>query len=144
MTMASGVYGNFLEDAITNVKAFALNASDTIKISLVTDTHTPNFDTHDEFADITNEITGTGYTAGGPTLASSTWGISSTFVVFDANDISLSTTTLTNVRGGVLYDDTLSGDPLCCAITFGADFSTTAGTFAVTHSASGIWRVSFA
>jgi hypothetical protein len=141
--MASNTYGIFVRDALGNTKAIDMDA-DSFKYALVLDTYTPNFSTHDEYADITNEVSGTGYTATGPTLASSTWAISSTYVMFDAADISLSTTTLTNVRGGVLYDDTISGDPLVCAITFGADYSTTAGTFAVTHSANGIWRVQFA
>jgi hypothetical protein len=46
--------------------------TDTIKVALTTSTYTPNLDTHDYFDDITNEITGTGYTAGGATLASKT------------------------------------------------------------------------
>lgn len=143
MTMASGVFGPFIRDAITNTKAFALNASDTVKFEFVSDTHTPNFDTHDEEADITNEVTGTGYTTGGEALASPTFGISSGFATFDATDVSLSTTTLADVRGVVTFDDTLTGDPLLHAVTFGADYSTTAGTFAITWNASGIWRIDY-
>ncbi len=143
MTMASNTYGIFVRDALGNTKAIDMDA-DSFKYALVTDAYTPNFSTHDEYADLTHEISGTGYTAGGPVIGSTTWAISSTYVVFDGNDLSLTTSTLTNVRGGAPYDDTISGDPLVCAITFGADYSTVAGTFAVTHSASGIWRVQFA
>jgi hypothetical protein len=46
--------------------------SDTIKVSLHSNSYTPNLDTHETLADVTNEITGTGYTAGGATLASKT------------------------------------------------------------------------
>jgi hypothetical protein len=46
--------------------------SDTIKCALATSAYTPNLDTHAYFSDITNEITGTGYTAGGATLTSPT------------------------------------------------------------------------
>lgn len=46
--------------------------SDTIKAALTTSAYTPNLDTHETFADVTNEITGTGYTAGGVALASKT------------------------------------------------------------------------
>lgn len=42
--------------------------SDTIKIALMTNTYSVNLDTHETFADITNEVSGTGYTAGGATL----------------------------------------------------------------------------
>lgn len=43
--------------------------TDTFKIMLTTSAYTPNQDTHDFRDDVTNEITGTGYTAGGATLA---------------------------------------------------------------------------
>lgn len=46
--------------------------SDTIKAALTTNTYSQNLDTHETFADVTNEVTGTGYTAGGTTLASKT------------------------------------------------------------------------
>jgi hypothetical protein len=35
--------------------------TDTIKVALVTSSYTPNADTHEDMADITNEVTGTGY-----------------------------------------------------------------------------------
>ena len=39
--------------------------NDTIKVMLVTSAYTPDQDAHDFKDDITNEISGTGYTAGG-------------------------------------------------------------------------------
>lgn len=58
--------------------------SDTIKAALTTSAYTPNLDTHEFFSDVTNEITGTGYSAGGVALSSKTiaytaansWGVS--------------------------------------------------------------------
>jgi hypothetical protein len=47
-------------------------ASDTIKGALVGSAYTPDFTAHQFFSSITNEVTGTGYTAGGATLASKT------------------------------------------------------------------------
>jgi hypothetical protein len=143
MTMASGVYGLFLRDAIRNTKAFALNASDTVKWQFVSDAYTPDFNAHDEEVDITNEVTGTGYTSGGETLGSPTFNLSSGFDIFDGTDVSLSNTTLTNVRGVVGFDDTIANDPLLWATTFGADYSTVNGTFAITWSSNGIWRIDF-
>ena len=43
--------------------------TDTQKVAATTNTYTPNQDTHDYFNDVTNEITDTGYTAGGATLS---------------------------------------------------------------------------
>lgn len=143
MTMASGLYGPFLRDAINNAKAFNLNASDVIKWQFVSDTYTPDFNTHDEEADITNEVTGTGYTTGGETLSTPTFTIASGFATFDGVDVSLATTTLTNVRGVVGFDNTVAGLPLLWSTTFGQDYSTVAGTFAITWNASGIWRIDY-
>lgn len=46
--------------------------TDTLKIALTTSSFTANLDTMDFFDDVTNEVTGTGYTAGGATLGSKT------------------------------------------------------------------------
>jgi hypothetical protein len=46
--------------------------TDTIKVALTTSTYVPDIDVHDFFNDVTNEVTGTGYTAGGATLATPT------------------------------------------------------------------------
>lgn len=142
MAMASGIYGPFIRDSLNNVKAFDLDA-DTIKWQTTSDTYTPDFDTHDEEADLTNEVTGTGYTTGGEALASVTSAIASGVYTFDAADISLATTTLASVEGVIVMDDTLTGDPLIVAVDFGSPVSTTAGTFAVTWNASGIFTIDY-
>lgn len=46
--------------------------SDTIKMALASASYTPNLDTHEVFSDMTNEVSGTGYSAGGATLGSKT------------------------------------------------------------------------
>ena len=46
--------------------------ADTIKMALCTSLYTPDYDLHDYFNDVTNEVVGTGYTAGGAALASKT------------------------------------------------------------------------
>ena len=142
MTMASGIYGPLVRDAFTNAKAFALNASDAVDLDLLSDTHTPAFDTDDELADLDNIVTGTGW-AGALNLTSPTFAIASGYATFDAADVSESSTTLTGVEGCALWDDTLAGDPLLCAVDFGSTYATTAGTFAITWSASGIFRFKY-
>jgi len=142
MTMASGLYGPFIRDAMNNTKAFALNASDVVKHDLVTDTYTPDFNVHDELADITNIVTGTGW-AGALTLASPTFTIAAGVAKFDGTDISVATTTLTGVEGIILWDDTIAGDPLLCSVDFGSTYATSAGTFAVTWNAAGIFTITY-
>ncbi|MFI8229424.1 hypothetical protein ACIGDI_11375 [Streptomyces sp. NPDC085900] len=95
--------------------------SDTIKVALVKSTYTPNQNTHDEWADVSaNEVTGTGYAAGGIALASKTitYNTTNKYWTFDAAD---STWTNTNVlfRYAVIYDDTATGKPLLGYVDFG-------------------------
>ena len=61
--------------------------TDTIKVAAATNTYSVNQDTHDFFDDITNEVTGTNYTAGGATLASVTVARATNTVTFDAADV---------------------------------------------------------
>lgn len=53
--------------------AFAIDfITDTLKVMLATSDYTPNRDTHETKADVTDEVSGPGYTAGGEELASKT------------------------------------------------------------------------
>jgi hypothetical protein len=118
--------------------------SDTIKVALVASTYVPDQDSHDNFDDVTNEITGTGYTAGGTTVTglSVTADNTNNIGVFDADDISWSNTTIT-ARAAVIYKSSgvASTSPLIAYIDFGSDKSTTEGTFGVTWGASGVLYV---
>lgn len=61
--------------------------TDTVHVSAHTNTYSPNQDTHDFFDDVTNEVTGTNYTAGGTALGSVTLTRTTTTVTFDAADV---------------------------------------------------------
>tara|TARA_B000000565_G_scaffold249866_1_gene221726 strand:+ start:1911 stop:2252 length:342 start_codon:yes stop_codon:yes gene_type:complete len=108
---------------------------------LVTSSYTPDFDTHDYKADVTNEVSGTGYSAGGASLTSVTFTISSGSLVWDAADVSWTESTITSAAAAVIYDDTLTNDPLIAYIDFGGSFSTTSGTFQIQWNASGIFTL---
>lgn len=144
MAMATGWFGLTLEKMFENSSAVDLDG-DALKAMLVTDTYTPNFDTHDFHNDVTNEVSGTGYTAGGTTVAGVASGVASGFYTFDANDFSWTTATFT-ARGDVVYDSTpgsTSTNWLLFARTYGSDFSVTAGTFTTQQNASGLWQVDY-
>lgn len=115
--------------------------TDTIKVALVTSSYTPDQDTHDFFDDVTNEVSGTGYTAGGASLANKTVTQDNTNNkgVFDADDVTWSTSTIT-ARGAVLYKSTGTAgtSPLICYIDFGSDKSSAGGNFTIQWNASGI------
>lgn len=114
--------------------------SDTIKVMLCTSTYTPSQTTHAYKSSITNEVTGTGYTAGGATLGSPTATKSSLVVSLDAADTSWTTSTIT-ARYAVIYKDTGSAatSPVLGYVDFGADATSTAGTFTITWDATGIF-----
>ena len=115
--------------------------TDTIKVALVTSSYTPNQDTDDMFDDVTNEVSGTGYTAGGASLANKTVTQDNTDNegVFDADDVTWSTSTIT-ARAAVVYKSTgtASTSPLICYIDFGSDKISTAGNFIIAWNAEGI------
>lgn len=200
------VTGNFFRNAIA--KAFNKEIdfdTDTIKVMLCTSTYTPDLDAHIYKSSVTNEVSGTGYTAGGATLASASstytaansWGtaranstaytlgqivrpatgngflyqvstagtsgasiptyptvigqtvtdggvtwtcVGSGILALDGADTSWASSTIT-ARYAVIYDSTPGTDatrPLIALINFGADMSSTAGTFLITWDAAGI------
>ena len=115
--------------------------TDTIKVALLTG-HTPAQDTHDFFNDVSaNEITGTGYTAGGATLGTKTitYDTASDQIRMDAADTTWTTSTLSATHA-VVYKDTGTSttSPVLGLVDFGGTVSTTAGTFQITWDATGI------
>jgi hypothetical protein len=114
--------------------------TDTLKVSLHTSTYAINIDTHVFFSDLTNEVVGTGYTAGGATLASVVGTVNTTNdrAEFDAADTSWTTATIT-ARYAVIYKSTgVAGtSPLIGLIDFTTDQTSTAGTFTIVWAANG-------
>ena len=143
--MASKIYGNFLLKALNKEVDFD---SDTIKVALLTSSYTPNQDTHDYFNDVsTYEVTGTGYTQGGITLASktATYDSGTNVIVLDAADVTWSSSTIT-ARYAVVYDSTgtSSTSALIGYVDFGSDQSSTNGNFTITWDSTGIVRITVA
>jgi hypothetical protein len=118
----------------------------TFKCQLHSSSYTPNLNTHTVRADLTNELaTQYGYTQGGATLGSVTWGAAANVCTFDSGDVQWTASggDLT-ARFAVIYDDTPSSplDPLVCYClldTTPTDVTATNGnTFTVQMNASGI------
>ena len=116
--------------------------TDTIKVSAHTNTYSPNQDTHDFFDDITNEVTGTNYTAGGATLGSVTLTRSTNTVTFDAADVvwSQSGAGFSTARKFVIYRSTGSAatSRLFSVVTADADVGNVTGDLTIAWNASGI------
>lgn len=144
--MASGIYLSHKRGVFDNGTNLRVDwDADTVKLALLDSGHTPDFDTHNFFDDVeADEVSGTGYTGGGATLASVTITPDTTNdrVDVDATDVSWTTSTIT-ARYGVLYKSTgtSSTSPLIALIDFTEDKISTAGTFLVQWNASGIVRL---
>lgn len=140
--MASLAYTAYTGSALKGSIALL---TDTIKIALCTSSYTPNQDSHDFFDDITNEVVGTGYTAGGATLASKTVtqvdGTNLNF--FDAADTSWTSSTIT-ARYAIIYKSTgtASTSPLIGYFDFVTNRTSSSDTFYIQWSASGILQIS--
>lgn len=140
--MASLIYTSF-PTKLLNGGGIDLD-TDTIKCALVSSSYTPDQDAHDFFDDITNEVTGTGYSAGGATLGSKTvtQSNSTNSVTFDAADATWASSTIT-ARYAVIYKSTgtAATSPLICLIDFGSNISSSDSTFTVAFSADGILKL---
>jgi len=77
----------------------------------------------------TNEVSGTGYTAGGNSLTAVAPTSSGTTAYLDFNDTTWSTATIT-ARGALIYNSTQS-DKAVAVLDFGSDKTSTAGDFTI-------------
>lgn len=106
--------------------------SHTFKIALYDSTATLNASTTDYSA--TNEVTGTGYSAGGIALTAVAPVESGTGALADFNDATFSTVTLT-ARGALVYNTTTEGGAgttnAVFVLDFGRDITRTAADFVV-------------
>ena len=130
--MASFVYNSVLTDVVNADLDFAV---DSFKMMLVTSSYSASKSAHAKRSSVTNEISGTGYTAGG---AATTCTISDDtnkkILTFSA--VSWSSATFTaaaavifKARGGAA-----SADELVAFIDFNGDVVSTGGTFSVSSS----------
>lgn len=141
---ASGLFvATFVDVVDTTQLALDLDL-ETHKGALFSNAITPNFTSDTAFGVApynANEVFGTNWATGGVALTGTTVAASSGTLVFDATDVSVASTTLTNARAYLLYADALAGNNAICLVDFGADYSTVNGTLAVTWAAGGIFVI---
>jgi hypothetical protein len=118
--------------------------TDTIKAALTTSSYSPAQDTDDFFDDVTNEITGTGYTAGGASLGTltATYDTTSNEIRLDAADTQWTSASFT-ARNAVIYKSTgtASTSPLVSYIDFGGDETVSSGTFTIQYDSTGVAKI---
>lgn len=131
--MASGIYNRFKANLMN--KEVDLEA-DTIRVALLNSSHSFTA-THNTWSQVSaNEVSGTGYTANGASLANKAVTQGAT-TKFDADDTQWTSSTIT-ASHAVIYDDTMTNDDLIASIDFGGSQSTSSGTFKIQWHADGI------
>lgn len=102
--------------------------ADTFKIALYTSSATLGAST--TVYSTSNEVTGTGYTAGGATLTVVAPTTSGSTAIVDFGDVTFSSSTIT-ARGALIYNTSKSNKAVA-VLDFGSDITTTNATFTIT------------
>ena len=131
MAITSAICNSFKTEILTAVHNFTATTGNTFNLALYTSSATINKSTTAYSA--TNEITntsGTAYSAKGNALTSVTPVLSTDTAVCDFADTSWTSASFT-ANGCLIFNDTATGDPSCCAIAFGGDKTVSSGTFTI-------------
>ena len=107
--------------------------ADTLKIALYTSS--ANLGAGTTAYSTANEISGTGYTAGGVTLTNKAVSTTGTTAHFDADDPTWTSASFTG-NGALIYNSTNS-DKAIAVLAFGGDFTVASGTFRIVFPAAG-------
>ena len=129
MAIKQAMCTSFKQALLDGAMDFSSDTSQTFKIALYTSSADLSAST--TAYSTTNEISGTGYTAGGNTLTiASNSTTSGTTAFVDFSDTSWTSSSIT-ARGALIYK---SGgtNPSIAVLDFGEDKSSTSGTFTVT------------
>lgn len=133
--MPSLIYNSLLRDEATAAVDFD---TDTFRVMLTTSAYTENKDTHTKRSDVTSEVVGAGYTAGGNTV---TVTVGAVDTANDRVEITLGGTTwpasTITARKAVYYKSrggAASADELIAVVDFGADVASVSGTLTLTAS----------
>jgi len=133
--MASGIYDDFKEDLMDGSVDLS-NGGDTLKVALLDSSHTFTAGDANWAAVSANEITGTGYSAGGVTMSTQSVAVATNTATFDLGDAIWTTATFTAAHA-VVYSVTNSSS-LIASFDFGGDQSVSAGTFTIQWHGNGV------
>lgn len=144
MAADAGLYGLTLEKFLIDTAGVSLEG-ETNKIALVTDTYTPDFDTHDFHDALTNEVVGAGYSSEGEAATTTEITLAAGVLKFDAADTVYSTVTIADAMAGVLALANGSSATNCLVVSqdFVTAASATAADFTIQHPAGGIFTIDY-
>jgi len=127
MAITQAVCTSFKQELLTATHDFTNGTGDAFKIALFTSSATLGAST--TAYSTSNEVVGSGYTAGGNTLTNVTPTSSGTTAFTDFADTTWSSATIT-ARGALIYNST-DADKAVVVLDFGSDQTSTAGDFTI-------------
>jgi hypothetical protein len=143
-------YGAALLGQFGNTAARRMDlTADDIKMMLTTVTYVPDQDVHDFRNDVTNEVSGTGYTAGGASIvgkAISYDAASNEFRFVFSDQVWGPGATITGARVAVLYKNvgTAATDPLLGYAVLDGDLTVSNGTLTIDVDATTALKITAA
>ena len=133
MAITQAMCTSFKVELLTGTHDFTNSTGDTFKLALYTSS--ASLDASTTAYTVSNEASGTGYSAGGGTLTNVTPTSSGTTAFTDFADLTFSSATIT-ARGCLIYNDTEAGDPAVAVLDFGGDKTSTNGDFTIQFPAA--------
>jgi hypothetical protein len=118
---------SFKKEVLEGLHDFNASGGNTYKLALYT--NSASFTAATTVYTATNEVSGTGYSAGGGTLTNIDPTTSGTTAFIDFADLTFSSATIT-ARGALIYNST-NGNRTVCVLDFGTDKTSTAGDFTI-------------
>ncbi len=128
MAITQAMCTSFKKALLDGEMDFSSDTSQTFKIALYTSS--ASLDAATTAYTTSNEVSGTGYTAGGNTLTVVAPTTSGTTAYLDFSDTTWSSATIT-ARGALIYKSG-GGNPSVAVLDFGGDKTSTAGDFQIT------------
>ena len=120
---------SFKKELLQGTHNFTASSGNTFKLALYT--NSASFNAATTAYTSANEVSNSGsYSAGGDTLTNVTPTSSGTTGLTDFADLAFTSATIT-ARGALIYNDSAAGDPTVAVLDFGADKTSTTGTFTI-------------
>jgi|TARA_A100000172_G_scaffold11227_1_gene6000 hypothetical protein len=129
MAITQAMCTSFKVELLKGVHNLTASTGNTINMALYQST--ASLDATTTAYTTSGEASGTGYTAKGAALTSVTPVASGTTAVCDFADLTFSSVSIT-ARGGMIFNETATGDPSLVILDFGADKTATAGDMTIT------------
>ena len=128
MAITQAMCTSFKKELLEGTHNFKNSGGSAFKLALFTSSATLGAST--TAYSTTNEVSGTGYSAGGSALTRVDPTSSGTTAFTDFADLTFSTATIT-ANGALIYNDDASNDAAVIVLAFGGDKTSTAGDFTI-------------